>query len=280
MVKVPDTIMSDVKPFLRWAGGKQWLARRLASLIPERNYTYYEPFLGGGSLFFAAQPKKAILSDINQRLIVAYQVLRDRPKDLITALSRWKNDKVIYYEVRDTEYRKDLWQATQFIYLNRTCWNGLYRVNRQGKFNVPFGYNKRNVCDEAQLLQSSAALQNAKIICCDFEQSLNKAKAGDFIYLDPPYTVLHSQNGFRSYNENLFNWEAQLRLSYVANELANKGCLVMVSNAVNAEVQDLYRDFICQIVTRHSILAANPKYRQKVEECLFVSSDRLLLEKI
>ena len=274
------TTASNVKPFLRWAGGKQWLAHRLAVLIPKYDHTYYEPFLGGGSLFFAARPKRAILADINECLIRTYRIVRDRPKDLITVLSQWRNDEETYYEIRNIEYEDDLWQAAQFIYLNKTCWNGLHRVNRQGKFNVPFGYNKRNVYDEKQLMEASVMMQNAEISCCDFEQSLKTAQAGDLVYLDPPYTVLHSKNGFRSYNESLFSWKAQIRLADTARELSRRGCLVVVSNADNAEVRDLYQDFLCQRVARHSVLAANPKWRQRIQESLFVSSDSLLLERI
>lgn len=270
----------NVKPFLRWAGGKQWLASRLAVLIPEYDHAYYEPFLGGGSLFFAARPKRAILSDINERLICTYIALRDQPKDVISILSQWRNDVKTYYEIRETEFEDNVWQSAQLIYLNKTCWNGLYRVNRQGKFNVPFGYHKRKVCNEEHLLEVSEMLQNTEIICCDFQQSLNTTKAGDFVYLDPPYTTLHSNNSFRNYNENLFSWEAQIRLADTAHKLSRRGCLVVVSNAANQEIQDLYQDFYYQKVTRHSVLAANPKWRQKTEESLFASSDRILLERL
>jgi len=268
---------TSVKPFLRWAGGKQWLAHKLARLIPVHDHTYYEPFLGGGSLFFAACPNRAILGDINERLIGTYQILRDRPKDLILILSQWENDEETYYKVRTTEYKDDLWQAAQFIYLNKTCWNGLYRVNRQGGFNVPFGYNNRKVFDGTHLLEASEVLQNAKVIYCDFEQLLKTATAGDFVYLDPPYTVLHSRNGFRQYNEKLFSWQDQVRLADTARELAHRGCLVVISNADNEEVLSLYPDFLYQKVSRHSVLAANPKWRQKTSEALLVSSDQLLL---
>jgi len=275
-----NTTATNVKPFLRWAGGKQWLAHRLAGLIPEHDHTYYEPFLGGGSLFFAARPKRAILGDINKRLVRTYQVLRDRPKDLISILSQWENDEDTYYKVRATEYKDDLWQAAQFIYLNKTCWNGLYRVNRQGKFNVPFGHNNRGVFDETHLLEASEVLLNAKVIHCDFEQLLETATVGDFVYLDPPYTVLHSRNGFRRYNEKLFSWQDQVRLARTACELARRGCLVVVSNADNEEVLDLYPDFLCQRVSRHSVLAADPKWRRKTSEALLVSSDQLLLYQV
>lgn len=270
---------NNIKPFLRWAGGKQWLARRLLGTIPNHDYTYYEPFLGGGSLFFASLPKKAILGDINERLVETYRVLRDHPIGLMIILYQWKNDKETYYRVRASNYEDNLWRAAQFIYLNKTCWNGLYRVNRNGQFNVPFGYNNRKVFDEEHLLKVSEILKSAEIICCDFQQILETAVTGDFIYLDPPYTVLHSRNGFRGYNESLFSWQDQVRLAQTAIELADRGCLVMVSNADNEEVINQYPSFFYQRVSRHSILAANPKWRRKTSEALLVSSDQLLLDK-
>jgi DNA adenine methylase len=137
----------QIKPFLRWAGGKQWLAPRLAGIVPQEGFTYYEPFLGGGSLFFVVRPQKAVLGDVNERLIEAYQALRDNPNELISILSMWKNDEETYYKIRSTDFSDRTWSAAQLIYLNKTCWNGLYRVNREGKFNVPFGFNNRKVFD-------------------------------------------------------------------------------------------------------------------------------------
>ena len=136
-----------VKPFLRWAGGKQWLSRHLAHLLPAGSGTYYEPFVGGGSLYFTARPTKAVLSDSNPRLVETYEALRDDPQGVIAVLEGWSNDTQTYYEVRSGAYADRVHRGAQFIFLNRTCWNGLYRVNRQGKFNVPFGNHGRAVFD-------------------------------------------------------------------------------------------------------------------------------------
>lgn len=267
------------KPFLRWAGGKQWLTTRLLKLIPtNRNFTYYEPFLGGGSLFFAIQPINSVLGDVNKDIIETYKVVRDSPHELIKILKGWKNNKKTYYELRGIEYEKPIWKAARFIYLNRTCWNGLYRVNRSGKFNVPFGKNKRKALDELVLITASNTLQRAKLKHGDFQKNLATAKAGDFVYLDPPYTVLHAKNGFREYNENLFSWEDQVRLANTAQDLVNRGCFVVISNADNKDVINLYPNFFYQSVTRHSILAADPRRRGKTEEALIVSSKKLLLK--
>jgi DNA adenine methylase len=271
---------SIVKPFLRWAGGKQWLARTLLPLVPNNGGTYYEPFLGGGSLFFALQPKKAVLGDVNGRLIETYKVVRDHPDELIHILSEWENDERTFYAIRASAFEDEPSRAAQVIYLNKTCWNGLYRVNRQGAFNVPFGYNGRTVFSPENLLEASAALQNASIVNGDFDQLLGTAIAGDFVYLDPPYTVLHSRNGFRQYNEKLFSWQDQVRLASTAQVLARLGCLVVVSNADNGGVVALYDGFFRQTLTRHSILSADPRARRKTDEALLVSSDQLLLAEL
>lgn len=265
-----------IKPFLRWAGGKQWLTARLTKLIPNHDFTYYEPFLGGGSFFFIAQPKKSVIGDINKGIVETYKVVRDSPQELIDVLTNWKNNKKTYYELRDMKYQDLVWRAAQFIYLNKTCWNGLYRVNRKGKFNVPYGYHKRKVFNESHLLTASKALKKAKIIHGDFQKIVETATAGDFVYLDPPYTVLHAKNGFRQYNENLFSWEDQIRLANTARQLANRGCLVVISNADNNDVLNLYYDFFYQTITRHSVLAADPKWRRKTGEAIIVSSKQLL----
>ena len=180
---------------MRWAGGKQWLSGQLAKLVPESTCSYYEPFLGGGSLYFAALPKNAVLSDLNPRLVETYQTLRDGPNELINVLGRWVNDRETYYHVREATFSDSTHRAAQFIYLNRTCWNGLYRVNRQGKFNVPFGNHGRPVFDSNHLFQVSDALRDVVVSCGDFERMLAQAGKGDFVYLDPPYISLQSNGG-------------------------------------------------------------------------------------
>jgi DNA adenine methylase len=264
-------IISDkIKPFLKWAGGKQWLSHRLIKIIPENRYTFYEPFLGGGSLFFAARPKLAILGDTNARLIETYIMVRDCPHDVIQILSEWPNEKEVYYQVRSKEYSDKSQRAAQFIYLNKSCWNGLYRVNQEGKFNVPFGNNKRDIYNEKHILQASNILKNTTLVCYDFQEVVETAKTGDFVYLDPPYTVIHSKNGFRRYNEKLFSWNDQVRLANAARDLAKRGCHVVVSNADNEKVLELYPDFIHLRLVRHSTIAANALRRRQTQESLFL----------
>ena len=265
-----------IKPFLRWAGGKQWISRHLSKLIPRCAGTYFEPFLGGGSVYFAARPKRAILSDMNPQLIETYQQLRHAPLEVIDVLNEWANDEQTYYLVRRMNFDNAIPRAAQFIYLNRTCWNGLYRVNRQGEFNVPFGHHGRTIFDAQHLMDVSETLENAEVHSADFDQILVRAQEGDFVYLDPPYTSLHGSNGFRQYNERLFSWRDQQRLGRTATYLAERGCIVLVSNADHETVLDLYPGFYHRRVARHSILAASSKFRRRTSELLIASDPTLL----
>ena len=274
------TLTSErVKPFLRWAGGKQWISQRISKLIPSSIGTYFEPFLGGGSLFFATSPQKAVLSDLNSRLAETYQRLKDSPHEVIGVLATWNNDEKTYYRVRQLTFADTVFRAAQFIYLNKTCWNGLYRVNKQGEFNVPFGNNGRPVFDSQHLLAVSKTLQDADVRHLDFSDALLPAVEGDFVYLDPPYTSLHGSNGFRQYNERLFSWQDQQRLARIAVDLAERGCIVLVSNADHESILEMYPGFSCQRVARHSILAASSKFRRPTSE-LLISSDPTLLPQI
>lgn len=264
-----------IKPFLRWAGGKQWISGHLAKLIPADIGTYYEPFLGGGSLYFTALPNKAVLSDVNPRLIETYQTLKDEPRSVMVVLEQWSNNKPTYYKVRQMSFSDGTHRAAQFIYLNRTCWNGLHRVNRQGKFNVPFGNHGRAVFDARHLLDVSYALKSAQMRCGDFGEILEHAEQGDFVYLDPPYTSLHAANGFRQYNERLFSWQDQRRLGRIAVALAGRGCHVVVSNANHEAILKLYPGFSHREVSRHSILAASATFRRVTTEFLIASQPDL-----
>ena len=270
------TATYPVKPFLRWAGGKRWIAGQLAKIISPDRGTYFEPFLGGGSLYFAALPEKAVLSDINLRLVETYQMLRDHPLAVMDALEVWGNDERRYYEVREAVYTNAILRVAQFIYLNRTCWNGLYRVNRKGQFNVPFGNHGRPVFDARQMMAASVALKNAQITCGDFEEPLKHAQLHDFVYMDPPYVSSSKLNGFSKYNDNEFSWCDQQRLARVALNLANKGCHVLVSNISQEDVIQLYPGFSHRVMSRHSILAANSKHRGITSELLLASDSKLI----
>jgi DNA adenine methylase len=266
---------AQTRPFLKWPGGKQWLCRYLARGIGSYHGTYIEPFLGGGALFFALTPQKAFLGDTNARLIETYCVVRDDMEGLIGVLKRLSNDQHTYYAVRRETYSDPVDRAAQFIYLNKSCWNGLYRVNRDGFFNVPYGHNGRSIFDPDHLRLVSTILRRAVLRCSDFAELVEAARSGDVVYLDPPYTVLHSNNGFRRYNEKLFTWEDQQRLGDIARDLARRRCLVIVSNSSHPSVLELYAGYHRLRLRRTSTLAASSLSRSSTEEALFVSSRQL-----
>ena len=270
-----STDTKAVKPFLRWAGGKRWIAGQLARLIPLDCQKYFEPFLGGGSVFFAALPKLAILSDVNLRLVETYQIIRDLPLEVMAVLGNWRNDERSYYKVREMEFSDPIERVAQFIYLNRTCWNGLYRVNKHGKFNVPFANHGRPIFEVEHLLAVSDALKDAEIRCGDFEIVLAEAGHGDFVYLDPPYVSSSESKGFNKYNATTFNWNDQVRLGRTALNLAKKGCLVLVSNIGQTEVLELYPGFSHMLVQRQSILAASSTARGVTSELLLASTPEI-----
>ena len=264
--------MLSPRPFLRWAGGKQWLARRICELMPRDTATYFEPFLGAGSVFFGALPATAVLGDINDRLIETYTTLRDDPSGVIRWLKRWPNSSSTFYAIRKGKYRAPSRRAAQFIYLNKTCWNGLYRVNRRGQFNVPFGRNDSRPTHDADNLYAVAkALKRVRLIAGDYSKALHSAGDRDFIYLDPPYISAHSDNGFRRYNERIFSWEDQLRLAHLAAELAERGCYVAVSNTNHKDVVSSYTGFMPIQLTRQSLIASSSKYRGSSIEVLLLS---------
>ena len=260
-----------MKPLLRWAGGKQWLSERISQMVPANAGTYYEPFFGGGSVFFQVLPAFAILSDLNSRLIEAYRAVRDMPLELISALELWPNDESTFYQVRSKDYNDQVHRAAQLIYLNRTCWNGLYRVNRTGKFNVPFGHHGRRVFDASHLLNVSQALSTVRLYEGDFAAIVRSAQPRDFIYLDPPYAKIGERNGFLKYNDRIFGWDDQRRLGDTAVELADRGCTVVVTNAGYRPILDFYPGFCYEFINRSSVLAADPNFRNTTTELLIYS---------
>jgi len=237
--------------------------------------TYYEPFAGAAALFFALEPHFAVLGDLNIELITVYSAVRNQPLDLIDALAKWSNDYETYYRVRGTSFDDIVHRAARTLYLNKTCWNGLYRVNREGGFNVPFGNHGRQVFDADHLIQASMILRRAELVCSDFASTVSRAKPGDVVYFDPPYTALHSANGFRRYNETLFTWDDQIRLAAVAEALVANGCHVIVSNSCHDEILALYPGFQARLIDRASVMSGKSSGRGRVTEAIFESSSML-----
>ena len=241
------------KPFLKWAGGKTALLPELLKAAPERVETYYEPFLGGGALFFALQAegrfKRAVLSDSNEELINAYIQVRDHVEQLIRALkvhqAKYRNstDRAEYfYIIRAKRLTCDLGGAANLIFLNKTCFNGLYRVNAKGHFNVPHGrYTNPTICDERNLIAVSAVLQGVTLEVGDFAKSPASAGSGDFVYFDPPYIPLSETAYFTSYTKTDFGPSEQQRLAETAAALAHQGATVALSNSGHPDVVELYQ---------------------------------------
>jgi DNA adenine methylase len=259
-------------PLLKWPGGKRNLVDHILPLVPRQFNRYFEPFLGGGALFFALKPAKAFLSDRNTELIQAYLHVRDHPKAVIRELRKLQNGEEEYYKIRSIKPTSDPSGAARLIYLITLAFNGIYRVNLKGEFNVPYGYKTHiDPCDEARILNASALLKRATIRDLDFEEALVNAGKGDVAYLDPPYTVAHGNNGFVKYNAKIFSWQDQVRLSRVAGKLAAKGCMVIVSNADHASIRGLYRGFSVATLERSSIVSASRDFRSRIKECVFYS---------
>jgi DNA adenine methylase len=185
----------SVKPFLRWAGGKSWLIKHLSEYLPKAGFnSYHEPFLGGASVFFHLKPTKSFLSDLNKDLIETYIAVKDNVEEVISELLKFENTKEFYYNVRHQSFNNPSKKAAQFIYLNQTSFNGIYRVNLQGIYNVPFGYRTKDFCMPEVLRTASQALLRAELKHADFSASIENVKENDLVFLDPPYTVTHNNN--------------------------------------------------------------------------------------
>lgn len=244
MTHIEKENIIKAKPFLRWAGGKRWFVKYLAELNEIKVNNYFEPFLGGGSVFFNLDNyKNAFISDLNAELIETYEALRDDHMNVITILKELRNDKIDYYKIRSLKFNNKTERAAQFIYLNQTSFNGIYRVNRNGHFNVPFGNrNKKDIVEEENLILVSKKLKNVNLSCEDFENVLKKIKKGDLIFLDPPYTVAHEKNGFIQYNQKIFSLDDQLRLANLVQELDKKGVFYILTNAKHDAILEIYKN--------------------------------------
>jgi len=262
------------RPFARWAGSKRTLLPEIVKLLPAEFRDYREPFVGGGSLFFLLQPVSAVLSDSCGELIDAYRALRDDPERLIRILEPLRPEREFFYQLRSNRSSDPIIRAAEFIYLNKTCWNGLYRVNSNGHFNVPYGLPKTDSLFDADNLRACGRVLSGaeiEILHGDFEELLVDTAEADLVFLDPPYVTRHNNNGFVDYNETLFSWKDQERLARVAGTMADRGATVIVANANHQEMIELYRSFRTVTVSRSSTLAGKVASRGRVEEALLVS---------
>lgn len=285
------TVKIQVPTFVKWAGGKTQLIAQYKPFFPtsEDFQRYFEPFLGSGAVYFylrgkleregVAKDKEFILSDINSVLINGFRVVKEKVEELIKELRKHKqkHSEKYYYEIREnfntqiTSEEPDVKNAAEFIYLNKTCYNGLYRVNSQGKFNVPIGrYKKPSILQESKLRRASKLLQGATLKVGSYDEILKKAEKGDFIYLDPPYQPLSPTSNFTSYTKDSFSEDDQRTLSKVFNELAKKKCYLMLSNSYTPLIEGLYNGYYMEKVHAKRMISCKGKGRGAIKEVLIL----------
>jgi DNA adenine methylase len=265
------------QPFLKWAGGKRQLLPEIRKYIPKKISTYYEPFIGAGAVFFDIQPKRAVINDVNTELVNVYECIKNHADELIDDLKKHENDSEYFYSIRDLdrqpEYKEltPIERASRIIYLNKTCYNGLFRVNSQGQFNVPFGkYKNPQIVNEIVIkaVHNYLSSNEVRITNSDFEMVLETAKKGDFVYFDPPYDPVSDTSSFTGYSLDGFSKDDQKRLKYVFVELDKRGCKVLLSNSATDFIKDLYEGFHIEIVSASRNINANASGRGKIDEVL------------
>lgn len=275
------------KPFVKWAGGKRQVINELLKYVPDEFDTYYEPFVGGGALLFELSPKKAVINDSNEELMNVYNVLcnEEKFKKMCNLLNSYetKHSEEFYYNIRNKDRSKtafnrlsDYTRAARTIYLNKACFNGLYRVNSKNEFNVPFGKKTHvNTYEGSNLITVSnyLTMNDVKILSVDFEEAVKDAKKGDFVYFDPPYDS--DTKSFTSYTETGFDKSEQTRLARVFKELDKKGVYVMLSNHSTVLVNELYKDYHIYKIEAKRNINANGKKRGKVEELIITNYENI-----
>lgn len=269
-----------VQPFLKWAGGKRQLLPELNKYVPLNFKNYYEPFVGAGALLFNLQPKKAFINDVNSELINCYNVIKDSLDELIEDLKKHQNTPEYYYEIRELDRKPEFQQLTQVerasrvVYLNKTCFNGLFRVNSQGQYNVPFGnYKNPKILDEVVLKAVHNFLNSSKITITngDFEEVVRGARKGDFIYFDPPYDPVSDSSSFTGYSLDGFSRDEQRRLRDTFVRLDKKGCFVLLSNSSTPFIRELYDEYKIVTVSASRNINSNATKRGKIDEVLIMN---------
>lgn len=266
-----------VQPVLKWVGGKRQLLNEIKKYIPKGTYKYYEPFIGGGAVLFHVQPKKAVINDLNEELINVYNVIKDNLEELLVDLSKHQITEGYYYEIRaiDREEEYKTWsnvkKASRFLYLNKTCYNGLYRVNSSGYFNTPFGrYKNPNILNETVLRAVNKYLNenDIKIKCGDYSESLKRIGKNSFVYFDPPYDPISNSSNFTGYTANGFNRKEQIRLKNLCDKLDEKGVKFLLSNSNTTFIRNLYSNYKIVVVNANRSINSNSNKRGEVEEVL------------
>lgn len=262
-------------PFLKWPGGKRWLISNYSHFFPNKFKYYIEPFLGSGSVFFHLEPMHSILGDTNAELINTYLCIKENWKKVKETLTIHHNnhDKDYYYHIRDYVPQSKFEKAARLIYLNRTCFNGIYRVNSKGFFNVPIGTRTSALKDTDDFARASKLLENTEIHVADFEVLISKGKKGDLIFADPPYAVSNSTS-FIKYNQKIFSWQDQIRLADALASAHFRGCNIIVTNVDHPLVRKLYLDkgFKIEVVNRFSSISANHTSRKQFSELVIIGN--------
>lgn len=278
LMDVDEAKGSGLVPFLKWAGGKRWFVSQHGEIFPTTYRRYIEPFLGGGAVYFHLRPKVAVLGDINPDVIDAYRAIKEQWVGLKRSLAYHQRAHNMtddyYYDVRAKMPRKLIQRASRMIYLNRTCFNGIYRVNKEGEFNVPRGTKDAVLMDTDNFKLMSEQLQGADLRVTDFEDLIDEALEDDLVFADPPYTVRHNLNGFVKYNEVLFSWADQERLALALKRAAARGVKIVATNANHHSVKSLYSswDFLTRTVSRYSQISADASNRRQFEELIITSN--------
>lgn len=255
---------TSTKPLLKWVGGKGQLLNDIRPLIPKKYGKFIEPFFGGGAVFFSLQPNQSVIADSNDELVNLYQIVKTHPKQLINLLKKFNHSEEDFYAIRGQDRAKlsPLQMAARTIYLNRTCFNGLYRVNKKGQFNVPFGrYVNPKICDIENIFACSSLLQNTNILCSDYKKTLHDhAKEGDLIFLDPPYLPISEYSDFKRYTKEQFYEEDHIELAAEVKRLHELGCHVILTNSNHPLVHELYGNFKIEVIkTRRNINSDSTK---------------------
>lgn len=269
------TAQISPRPFLKWAGGKGQLISQYLPFFPSQISTYYEPFLGGGAVFFHLLPSQARLTDINPELVNVYRCIRDRVEEVIGLLSYHQqlHCRDYYYNIRSNSTGTAVERAARLIYLNKTCFNGLYRENSKGQFNVPMGsYKAPKVCHPELLRSVSQVLKRAELAVEPFDRMLNHIHSPqDFVYFDPPYYPISATSRFTAYSRDCFQAADQVRLRDAFTQLAARGVKVMLSNSDCPFIRELYQDFNIHTITATRAINCNPQRRGKITEVLVTS---------
>lgn len=253
-----------IKPFLKWAGGKTQLLTKLHKYIPSNFNKYIEPFIGGGAMFFSLNPHESIIADSNEELIITYRQIKGAVDSVIQHLETFEHNEEFYYNIRslNTNELEDSFRAARLIYLNKTCFNGLYRVNKKGLFNVPYGKGNGNFLNEEVLRNASEFLTETTIIKGDYLDVLTEfADEGDFIFLDPPYYPVGKYSDFKRYTKEFFYHDDQVQLKQEFDRLVNKGCKVVLTNSDHEVILDLYSDYDIDIIETRRMISSNSKTR-------------------